>query len=97
MRPRHCPGWGSTCTTAGASPVSAGNPGGRQRAIEKLTPREREVIRALADGLSVREIAGRFHTGMVRNHIVSIFGKLGVHSRLQALVFAVRHGVVEIG
>jgi DNA-binding NarL/FixJ family response regulator len=32
----------------------------------------------------------------VRNHIVSIFGKLGVHSRLQALVFAVRHGIVEI-
>ena len=70
-----------------------------QRAIEKLTPREREVIRALADGLSDREIAECFHIGVgtVRNHIVSIFGKFGVHSRLQALVFAVRHGVVEIG
>jgi DNA-binding NarL/FixJ family response regulator len=70
-----------------------------QRAIEKLTPREREVIRALADGLSDREIAERFYIGVgtVRNHIVSIFGTLGVHSRLQALVFAVRHGVVEIG
>jgi DNA-binding NarL/FixJ family response regulator len=70
-----------------------------QRAIEKLTPTEREVIRPLADGLSDREIAERFYIGVgtVRNHIVSIFGKLGVHSRLQALVFAVRHGVVEIG
>ena len=70
-----------------------------QLAIEKITPREREVIQALADGLSDREIAERFYIGVgtVRNHIVSIFGKLGVHSRLQALVFAVRHGVVEIG
>ncbi len=70
-----------------------------QRAVEQLTPRELEVIQALADGLSDREISERFHIGVgtVRNHIVSIFCKLGVHSRLQALVFAVRHGVVEIG
>jgi two-component system, NarL family, response regulator DevR len=69
-----------------------------QRAIEKLTPREREVLQALAEGLSDKEIAERLHIGVgtVRNHIVSIFGKLGMHSRLQALVFAVRHGVVEI-
>jgi DNA-binding NarL/FixJ family response regulator len=69
-----------------------------QRAIEKLTPREREVLLALADGLSDKDIAERLHVGVgtVRNHIVSIFGKLEVHSRLQALVFAVRHGVVEI-
>jgi DNA-binding NarL/FixJ family response regulator len=57
------------------------------------------VLQALADGLSDKEIAERLHIGVgtVRNHIVSIFGKLGVQSRLQALVFAVRHGVVEIG
>ena len=69
-----------------------------QRTIEKLTPGEIEVLMALADGLSDRGISGRFHIGVgtVRNHIVSIFGKLGVHSRLQALVFAVRQGVVEI-
>ena len=35
--------------------------------------------------------------GTVRNHIVSIFGKLGVHSRLQALVFALRYGAAQIG
>jgi DNA-binding NarL/FixJ family response regulator len=70
-----------------------------QHAIEKLTPREIEVLRALGDGLSDKEIAERLHIGVgtVRNHIVSIFGKLGVHSRLQALVFSVRHGVVKIG
>jgi two-component system nitrate/nitrite response regulator NarL len=69
-----------------------------QRAVEQLTPREREVLQALAEGMSDKEISECFHIGVgtVRNHIVSIFAKLGVHSRLQALVFAVRHGVVEI-
>ncbi len=70
-----------------------------QRTIERLTPREREVLQALADGLSDKEISENPHVGVgaVRNHLVSVFGKLGVNSRLQALVFALRHGVVEIG
>ena len=69
-----------------------------QRSIERLTPREREVLQALADGLSDKEISENLHVGVgtVRNHLVSVFGKLGVNSRLQALVFALRHGVVEI-
>ena len=70
-----------------------------QQAIQQLTPREREVLWALADGLSDKEIAERLGVsiGTVGNHFVKIFKKLGVHSRLQALVFAVRHGIVEIG
>ena len=70
-----------------------------QRTIEKLTPREHEILQLLAEGLGDVEIAERLHVsvGTVRNHLVSLFGKLGVHSRLQALVFAVRHGLVEIG
>jgi DNA-binding NarL/FixJ family response regulator len=70
-----------------------------QRTIERLTPREREVLQALADGLSDKEISENLHVGVgtVRNHLVSVFGKLGVNSRLQALVFALRYGVVEIG
>ncbi len=69
-----------------------------QRAIEQLTPREREVLQMLADGLNDKEIAERLHvsTGTVRNHFTNIFKKLGVHSRLQALVFALRHGFVEV-
>ena len=69
-----------------------------QRTIERLTPREREVLQALADGLSDKEISENLHVGVgtVRNHLVSVFGKLGINSRLQALVFALRHGVVEI-
>ena len=70
-----------------------------RQAIEQLTPREREVLQALADGLSDKEIAERMYvgTGTVRNHVASILSKLGVHSRLQAVVFAARHGAIELG
>jgi len=67
-------------------------------AIDKLTPREREVLQALAEGWSDREIATRLHVGVgtVHSHVTNILSKLEVSSRLQALVFAVRHGVVTI-
>jgi DNA-binding NarL/FixJ family response regulator len=70
-----------------------------QLAIGKLTPRELEVLQALAEGLSDKEIAERLYVGVgtVRTHITSILAKLEVQSRLQALVFAVRHGLVKIG
>jgi DNA-binding NarL/FixJ family response regulator len=69
-----------------------------QLAIDKLTPREREVLQALAEGWSDREIAQQLHVGAgtVHSHVTNILSKLGVSSRLQALVFAVRHGVVTI-
>ncbi len=68
------------------------------RHVERLTPRELEVLQALADGLSDKEMSESLHVGVgtVRNHLVSIFGKLGVNSRLQALVLALRQGIVEI-
>lgn len=67
-------------------------------ALGRLTPREREVLQALADGLNDKEIAQRLHISVetARTHMVNILGKLGVDSRLQALVFAVRHGAVTI-
>jgi DNA-binding NarL/FixJ family response regulator len=69
-----------------------------QQAIEKLTPREIEVLQALAEGLDSEQIAQRLHISLrtERNHMANILSKLGVHSQLQALVFALRHGVVEI-
>jgi len=67
-------------------------------AIDRLTPREREVLQALAEGSSDKEIARRLHVGVgtVYSHVASILSKLEVSSRLQALVFAVRHGLVTI-
>ena len=70
-----------------------------RRCIERLTRREREVLQALAEGLDSKQIAARLYITFEteRTHMVNILNKLGVHSRLQALVFAVRYGVVEIG
>jgi two-component system nitrate/nitrite response regulator NarL len=52
----------------------------------------------LAEGLDSEGIADRLHISLrtERNHMANILTKLGVHSQLQALVFALRHGVVEI-
>jgi two-component system nitrate/nitrite response regulator NarL len=61
-----------------------------------LTPREREVLMLLADGLDTGGIAARLsvtHT-TARTHISNILAKLQVHSRLEAVAFAYRHGLV---
>ncbi|HEV7460965.1 MAG TPA: LuxR C-terminal-related transcriptional regulator [Solirubrobacteraceae bacterium] len=67
-------------------------------AIEQLTPREREVLQALAQGLDSQAIAECLHITLrtERNHVANILGKLGVHSQLQALVFALRYELVEV-
>ena len=66
--------------------------------IEQITPREQEVLRSLAEGLSNKEIAAKLHMSVdtERTHMMNILNKLGVHSRIQALLFAARHGIVEI-
>jgi DNA-binding NarL/FixJ family response regulator/signal transduction histidine kinase/PAS domain-containing protein len=68
-----------------------------RQAVARLTPREIEVLRVLAEGLDGKEIAERLGISAKteRNHVASITEKLGVHSRLQALVFALKHGVVD--
>lgn len=69
-----------------------------RKSIEKLTRREKEVLQALAEGLDSKEIAEKLSITIEteRTHMVNILNKLGVHSRLQALVFAARNGIVEI-
>jgi DNA-binding NarL/FixJ family response regulator len=70
-----------------------------QVALEQLTPREPGVLRALTDGLTAKEIAQRLQirADTARTHMRNILRKLGVESRLQAVVFAVRHSAVTIG
>ncbi len=65
-------------------------------ALAQLTPREREVLQALATGMNNDEIGEHLHTGVetVRHHLANVFSKLDVDSRLQALAFAVRFGLV---
>lgn len=66
--------------------------------IESLTAREHDVLALVADGLSNREIAHDLsiseHT--VKFHLASVFGKLGVSTRTEAVQKGVRLGVIEI-
>jgi RNA polymerase sigma factor (sigma-70 family) len=65
--------------------------------LERLTPREKEVLRLMAEGTSSRDIAS--HLGIsyttVRTHIRSLGSKLGVHSKLEAIVKARELALVE--
>lgn len=69
-----------------------------QLLIGRLTPRERDLLKALAEGLSDKKITERPYVGegTVRSHMTHILSKLEVDSRLQALIFAIRHGLVEL-
>jgi len=57
---------------------------------EPLTEREKEVLRALAQGCSNREIASQFHIteGTVKNHVSNLLGKLQASDRTQAVLKA---------
>jgi DNA-binding NarL/FixJ family response regulator len=67
-----------------------------QAPAEALTPREREVLRLLAEGLANKQIAKRLgvseHT--VKFHLNAIMGKLGAESRTEAVVRATRAGLI---
>jgi DNA-binding NarL/FixJ family response regulator len=66
-----------------------------QAILAQLTSREREVLAALADGLDNKAIAERLYISpdTARTHVVKVIAKLGVDSRLQAAIFAIRHGI----
>lgn len=66
--------------------------------INRLTNREIELLRFLAEGLHDRQIAERLSisNATVRTHMVNLYEKLGVTSRLEALVVALRAGIVRI-
>lgn len=61
-----------------------------------LTPRETEVLRLLAGGANTRMAAERLKVSpaTVRNHVQNLLGKLGVHSRLQAVAYANAHALL---
>lgn len=65
---------------------------------EKLTPRELQVLQLAADGRSNKEIAAELVLSekTVKNHIANIFSKLKVNDRTQAVLYALRKGLVKM-
>jgi DNA-binding NarL/FixJ family response regulator len=64
---------------------------------DRLTPREHEVLALLAGDRSSSEIAVRLGLSVntVRNHLQRVFGKLGAHSKREAIEIALAHGLLE--
>jgi NarL family two-component system response regulator YdfI len=69
-----------------------------ERLPEALTPREIEVLRAMAEGLANKEIAARLgiSENTIKFHVASVMGKLGAGSRTEAVMLGIRHGIVLI-
>ena len=69
-----------------------------RRDIDSLSPREREVFYAIAQGLSNPEISDRFFLSpaTVKTYVNRIFSKLSFHDRAQAIIYAYRNGLHHI-
>ena len=79
------------------STFQSGGPRG-SRLAPPLTERELEVIRALAQGMSDRQIARSLDISekTVRNHTSNIYRKLHIFDRTQAVIYAIREGVIDV-
>jgi DNA-binding NarL/FixJ family response regulator len=82
---------------SGGSAASAPVSGSSGTAPDGLTPREVDVLRLIAAGLSNREIASRLFLSeaTVKSHINRLFAKTGVRDRAQAVQYAYRHRLAE--
>jgi DNA-binding NarL/FixJ family response regulator len=66
--------------------------------LDQLTEREREILRLLAQGQRNDDIASSLFISpqTVQTHVRNLLGKLRVHSKLEAVAFAVKHGAITV-
>jgi DNA-binding NarL/FixJ family response regulator len=71
--------------------------GGSGHDLESLTPREREIVALVAEGLRNEEVGRRLGITekTVRNHLTAVFQKLGVSGRLELVVYAFDRGIAR--
>jgi DNA-binding NarL/FixJ family response regulator len=90
---------GQVCVlmAAPAHPGLARSPHQARQLAAFLTPREVECLGLLAAGLDTTQIARRLgvSSATVRSHVQSLMTKLGVHTRLEAVTLAIRHGLIR--
>src|SRR3954454_3783304 len=69
-----------------------------ERTESPLTPREEEILQLIADGRSTTEVADHLYISQktVKNHLASIYAKLDARDRTQAVLNAVRIGIVRL-
>ena len=69
-----------------------------ERLLAQLSPREMEVLKLVAKGFSNKEIAMELQVveGTIKIHVTNLLAKLGVSDRTQALVVAVKRGIIQL-
>jgi len=75
--------------------LMSGGPESMVTSLENLTSKEVEILRELAKGKSNKEIAKNFYISgsTVKTHIANIFQKLNIHTRAEAVVYAIKRGI----
>jgi two-component system response regulator NreC len=78
--------------------LQEGRSGARKRVYDGLTPRQREVLTLIAEGLSNHEIAGELDISVrtVERHRENIMKRLNLHSRVELVKYALRKGLVAL-
>jgi DNA-binding NarL/FixJ family response regulator len=80
-----------------AGPAASAGPAGPAPLPDDLTPREADVLRAIAAGRTNREIASELYIAevTVKSHVNHLFAKIGARSRAEAVRYAYDHGLVN--
>ena len=92
------PGVARCWRRSSGSPAGAGGTNGDAPATPVISAREEEVLQLFADGMSLPEVAAALYISgkTVKNHLASIYAKLDARDRTQAVLRAVRMGIIRL-